>query len=223
MKRTKITCNTCRRDISKSNHTRHVTRCTTALPKKIRGVDYDPNIGYKDGTRQAWNKGLTVATSPAVDAYNQTRMANYDAGNYQLGGWKHTDKAKQRMSAQKIKYLQENPDKVPYVLNHHSNGPSYPETYWKQILDNTNKNYETEFRVGLYSLDFANLAQKIDLEIDGEQHYTDTRIIASDIRRTTYLTQLGWTVIRVRWSAYMKLSLEERTLFVNDILTQFIF
>lgn len=30
------------------------------------GINFDPNIGYKNGTRVAWNKGLTKETSSSV-------------------------------------------------------------------------------------------------------------------------------------------------------------
>src|SRR3546814_4629172 len=49
----------------------------------------------------------------------------------------------------------------------------------------------------IYSLDFAIIPSKIDLEIDGEQHYVDQRIVDSDKRRTEYLESLGWKTIRV--------------------------
>lgn len=58
---------------------------------------------------------------------------------------------------------------------------------------------------------------KIDLEIDGEQHYLDSKIAKSDLERTKYLESLGWTVIRIRWSNYQKLTLEEKKKLINDI------
>lgn len=51
-------CPHCHRNITPNNWLRHTTACTTPKPpKKVRGVDYDPNWGYKTGIRQAWNKG----------------------------------------------------------------------------------------------------------------------------------------------------------------------
>jgi very-short-patch-repair endonuclease len=46
----------------------------------------------------------------------------------------------------------------------------------------------------------------IDVEIDGEQHYLDCRICKSDSERNEYLRNLGWTVIRIRWARYQRLS-----------------
>lgn len=54
----KITCNKCDRDISVNNYNKHIITCSGIKKKKIRGIDFDPNFGYKDGSRTAWNKGL---------------------------------------------------------------------------------------------------------------------------------------------------------------------
>lgn len=130
-----------------------------------------------------------------------------------------SDITKERISQSRIKFLRENPDKVPYRLNHYSKGRSYPESYWKDILDSKNIAYIEQYQIGPYQLDFAIILsefEKIDFEIDGEQHYLDKRIIASDIRRTEYLENLGWKILRVRWSEYQKL-VDKRS-FVNYII-----
>ena len=53
-----ISCEICRKQISKNNYNRHVKSCIGITAPKIRGVDFDPNVGYKNGMRTAWNKGL---------------------------------------------------------------------------------------------------------------------------------------------------------------------
>lgn len=51
-------CPHCNRSIRPNNWLRHIEACSKPKPlKKVRGVDYDPNWGYKTGDRQAWNKG----------------------------------------------------------------------------------------------------------------------------------------------------------------------
>jgi very-short-patch-repair endonuclease len=105
---------------------------------------------------------------------------------------------------------------VPYRLNHYSKGRSYAEEYWKVILDSNNLVYEEQYKISKYQLDFSFPTLKIDLEIDGDQHYLDKRIIESDKRRNIYLEKLGWTVIRIRWSEYKKLI--DKKQFVEIIL-----
>lgn len=118
----------------------------------------------------------------------------------------HTEETKKKISESRIKFLRENPDMVPYKLNHYSKGRSYAEEYWKNVLDSRDMIYEEQYQIGPYQLDFAFVDQKIDLEIDGDQHYLDKRVVESDKRRNQYLEELGWKVIRVKWSEYQKLT-----------------
>jgi len=129
----------------------------------------------------------------------------------------HSEETKKKISEHRIKFLRENPDKVPYKLNHYSKGRSYAEEYWKIVLDTNNIIYEEQYQVGTYHLDFALPNLKIDLEIDGDQHHLDKRVVESDKRRNIYLENLGWTVIRVKWSDYKKL--EDKKSYVNNIIS----
>ena len=110
---------------------------------------------------------------------------------------------------------------VPYKLNHYSKGPSYPERYWKKILDRLGINYVEQYQIHTYQLDFALVKEKIDIEIDGDQHYLDERIIESDKRRNQYLENLGWKIIRIKWSNYKRLvDKQDRKDYVNSIIEQ---
>lgn len=136
-------------------------------------------------------------------------------------GRRHTEETKNKISKARQKYLAENPDKVPYKLNHYSKGRSYPEQFWKEIFDNHGVQYSEQYKIHTYQLDFALVDQKIDIEIDGEQHYLDERIIQSDKRRNKYLEELGWKIIRIRWSDYKKLIDEkDRINYVNSIIKE---
>lgn len=125
---------------------------------------------------------------------------------------------KKKISESRIKFLHENPHMVPYKLNHYSKGRSYAEEYWKTILDSNNLTYDEQYQIGPYQLDFAFVADKIDLEIDGDQHHLDQRVVKSDIRRNEYLGALGWKTIRIKWSDYQKL-VDKKT-FVDGIISQ---
>jgi len=129
-----------------------------------------------------------------------------------------SEETKKKISESRIKFLKENPDMVPYKLNHYSKGRSYPEEYWKTILDSNNMMYVEQYQIGPYQLDFAFVADKIDLEIDGDQHHLDKRVVKSDIRRNKYLCALGWKTIRVKWSDYQKLA--DKKTFVDGIISQ---
>jgi len=132
---------------------------------------------------------------------------------------KVSEETKQKISKGRIKYLKENPDKVPYLLNHYSKGESYPEKYFNEIFIKSNIKYKRYYRINRYELDFVIIEKLIDIEIDGEQHYLDERIIKSDKRRNIYLENLGWTIIRIRWSNYKKLNKNERICYIKDLLS----
>lgn len=61
-----LLCTACQRNITKNNFARHTKSCLGPKVSKVRGVDYDPNHGYVNGTRTAWNKGLTKDTDGRV-------------------------------------------------------------------------------------------------------------------------------------------------------------
>jgi very-short-patch-repair endonuclease len=128
----------------------------------------------------------------------------------------HKESTKKKISIARKKFLKENPDKVPYLINHSSND-SYPEKYFESVFENENIETLKKFRIHTYELDFAIPDKKIDIEIDGEQHYSDDKIVESDLKRNKYLEDRGWDVIRIRWSSYQKLKIEEKKLFINDV------
>ena len=130
----------------------------------------------------------------------------------------HSDETKLKISKSRIQYLIDNPDMVPYKLNHYTNGRSYPEQYWKEILDKHNISYQEQYPISYYQLDFAILDKKIDLEIDGDQHYLDAKIVESDKRRTQFLESIGWQVIRIKWSDFKKMTNTEK--YISDIIKQ---
>ena len=114
-------------------------------------------------------------------------------------------------------YFREHPDRVPYVLNH-SSKESFPEKYFRKIFENEFPKFVQNKYVEGYFLDFAFEDLKLYIEIDGEQHYTDRRIIEHDKRRTDVLNKTKWKcVCRIRWSKYQKLTHEQKRRFINGL------
>lgn len=132
-------------------------------------------------------------------------------------GRKHSEETRKKISEGRIKYLKENPDKVPYLLNH-SSKLSYPEKYFKKLFKKEKINVEEKFRIGLYELDFSIPEKRIDIEIDGEQHYSDEKIIKSDIKRNKFLEDNGWDIIRIRWRFYKTLNKEEKEIYIKKLI-----
>ena len=115
------------------------------------------------------------------------------------------------------KFLSDNPDKVGYVMNHYSKKTSYPEQYFLDLFRVEKIDLKHHLRISFYELDFYNEEKKVYVEIDGDQHFRDKRIMESDKKRTEYLTSLGWTGYRVRWSDYQKLDFEGKKRVVDQI------
>jgi very-short-patch-repair endonuclease len=84
--------------------------------------------------------------------------------------------------------------------------PSYPETFFKEVIENefTDKRYEAEHPFGSFSLDFAWLHLKKCIEIDGEQHFASQEAIDRDCRKDAFLATNGWKVFRIRWKDFYK-------------------
>lgn len=218
----KTKCPKCSREVSNNNYKRHTSSCDglyftgpnrpNTEPKKPKSEAWYAAMAAKRGnsSRNQYTKaaelGLPIPQSPLKGKEGPTKGRGLSAEH------------KKRISEGRIKFLRENPHMVPYKLNHYSKGRSYAEEYWKAILDSNNLEYEEQYQIGPYQLDFAFTEMKVDLEIDGDQHHLDPRVIESDKRRNAYLTELGWKIIRVKWSDYQKL-VDKKT-FVEYILKQ---
>ena len=187
-----------------------------SFKQHVRLCKENPNRQESNLKNQGWSKGLTKDTDIRVYNHSKYEKTFFEKHSGFFKGKKHTQESKDKISKGRKKYLQENPQKVPYILNHSSKS-SYPEQYFKELFDLEQIPLQYHLQISKYELDFYNLENKIDLEIDGEQHYLDSKIAKSDLERTKYLESLGWTVIRIRWSNYQKLTLEEKKKLINDI------
>ena len=164
-----------------------------------------------------WSKGLTEETDSRIKKRTNTRRQSKSEGKEYWRGKHLPQEMKDKISKSRIKYLENNPDKVPYKLNHYSKGMSYPEKYFEEVFKKENIDLKYEKQFSIYTLDFYNDEKKVCIEIDGEQHYTDTRIIESNKRRDLYLKKQGWITFRVRWSEYQKMNDQEKALIINQI------
>lgn len=91
---------------------------------------------------------------------------------------------------------------------------SYPEILSAEVLNELGINYEREYKVDRYFIDFALLDFNIALEIDGQQHLLPDRIL-SDKRKDKKLGLNNWVVIRVKYGPGHKDNLRK---ILNDIL-----
>lgn len=174
----------------------NLSRCTINNMKYIRPSRRNQNyswkckycnIEYKDGRKLGGHLTSCKLNPKRKEIDEKIRLKSI--------GRKHTEETKKHLSEDKIKYLTEHPDKVPYLLNH-SSKRSYPELLFEKALKNANiSGWISAYRNGIYEYDFAFPELKLDIEIDGSTHKTQ-KVINIDKRRDKWSKEEGWTVIR---------------------------
>ena len=82
-----------------------------------------------------------------------------------------------------------------------NNEPSYPEKFFSEVIINEfeDKNFEREYPLGKYSLDFAWVNKKKAIEIDGDQHIRFKDYSERDKRKDELSKNSGWKIMRIRW------------------------
>lgn len=184
-------CNECGLVYNKHGIKSHIYRKHTEEGLKFNPF-HDPNIGFKNGTRSAWNKGLSKETNDILKRRGE-KVSLIMKGR---PGKKKTEEEKKKLSEAAIRYYEKNPDKIPYRLNH-SSKESYPEKIVREYFEANNiTGWVQEYPFGRFSLDFAFVDKKIDIEIDGSTHLQE-KIIIKDIRRDKILIDSGWKVLRI--------------------------
>lgn len=158
---------------------------------------YDSGYTWRDITK---NFGIAQATIMSAK-----KRGDFISRDHSLAGKisytqgrsnrKHSEETKKKISKSRIKYLQENPDKVPYIINH-SSKKSYPEQIFENALISSNiTGWIYGYRHSIYEYDFAWPELKIDVEIDGSTHLSD-KVKKIDERRDIFSISKGWKVIR---------------------------
>lgn len=134
----------------------------------------------------------------------------------------HSEETKKKISERRKKYLEEHPDKIPFVMYQHQTHKSYAETYFLDWLKKEGLFDKDEYRVGRYQLDFAWPNKKMYLEVDGNYHHTDIAKKHDSIRDEE-LKELGWKCVgRIDWSNYQKLLYHERKRFLLELKSKII-
>lgn len=197
-------CQYCGKQCKNINSLRtHEVRCKknpNRIPIKHSNLN-DFNKKRKDGDIQTWNKGLTKENSEGLASMAKKNSELMKGRTHRP--W--TDEEKKNLSIKRTEYLKE------HGINRWSNfnNRSYAEEYFEEAFKNA---FEVEYHIsGLtYTIDFADVENKVAIEIDGEQHYNTSGLREEDIKRDKILFDLGWKTIRIRWSEFQKLSKEER-------------
>lgn len=204
-------CQFCNKQCHSRNSLLNHERACKLNPNRVEW-----HLVHYNTSHPAWNKGLTADTDERVAKFTTSINKYYETHDGCWLGKTHSEESKLKIGAGVKQSLINNPDMVPYKRNH-SSQESYPETYFKDLFEKENINLIYHYRINTYELDFCDVNKKIDIEIDGEQHYLDSKIIESDKRRNEFLESQGWKIIRIRWSQFKKETEECRKNEINKI------
>jgi very-short-patch-repair endonuclease len=182
-----IKCQFCGKEYTKKGIGTHIWR------NHGDGKKFNPNIGYLIGNQKIWNKGLTKENNNGVRKISEG-LKGKSAG---FSGKKHKKISIDKISQSRIKFLEENPEKVPYLLNH-SSKKSYPEKLFeKELVIQKIEGWIYGYQNGIYQYDFAWPKLKIDVEIDGGTHNLE-KVKKIDKKRDKFSENKGWKVIRFK-------------------------
>lgn len=180
-----LTCPHCGKPFSKYGIKNHIAIIHLGDTKR---VGHNKGKKYK---KPAWNKGLSKNDTPKIIEMSKNISKSLTGKK----GRKHTEESKKKISEARLKFLTENPDKVPYKMNH-SSKKSYLEILFENALIASNIiGWEYGFQHGIYEYDFAFIKEKIDVEIDGGTHNSE-KVKKIDARRDAFSISKGWQVIR---------------------------
>ncbi len=198
-------CKFCGKECKNRNSLVNHERCCKENPKRYVNSHSAWNKGHT-----SWNKGLTKETSNIIAKQCEMIKHRYASGEL-ISSWKgkhHTEEQKQKIS-EKMKLVYTGRSRWFTQIEKRK---SYAEQYFEKIFITAKRNYH----VDRYFLDFAWPDKKTYIEVDGEQHYNDIKVIEHDIERTKRLNECGWTLLaRIRWSAFKKLNEDEKRSYVS--------
>ena len=154
-------------ELLKHNHNVHFSNGKSHPSWNKASYPCTEQLSSAGKSHPAWNKGLTDETSEIVANAHKKLHERY-ASRELVSSWKGkhwSEEEKKKISETRKKYLQEHPDKVPYLLNH-SSKMSYPEQYFMELFQQESIPLSFHKQVGIYQLDFYNEELKKYIEID---------------------------------------------------------
>lgn len=199
----------------KCNHCTEIFRTRNELTEHKKKCHPE----YVGKNRKAWNSGLTKDTNESLLHASNTVKANYESGKTipAFLNKQHSKKSRKKISKSMTNFFKNNPEKV-YFKQFHSSNFNYAEDYFKQILETNNIQFEHNYHVLTYFLDFAIIDKKIDIEIDGAHHRKDKKTIEHDKIRNSVLINNGWKVIRIYWPEWKKLNDADKYMHITRLL-----
>lgn len=120
---------------------------------------------------------------------------------------KHTEETKKIISEKRKEYLRNNPDKLSWAGKNRKI-ESVPEANCRKVIEemyiaNIHQNYNDPEWDRFFSIDFANIENKIGIEVNGAQHYNRDGTLAEYYQKKhDYLIEKGWKISEVLYTEF---------------------
>lgn len=163
---------------------------------KIIQKDYDKGLSYRD-LMVKYNMSMNALVYAKRRGDIKTRSKSEAISlSQKFKPRTHSKETKKKISESRIKFLNENPDMVPYKLNH-SSKMSYPEKRFQDAMIREGiSGWTYNYQFGRYCFDFAFPDRKLDVEIDGATHQNE-KVKLIDEKRDKNSVDKGWKVLRL--------------------------
>ena len=203
-------CQYCGKECKNSNSLKNHERLCKENPNRQESpfVKYNKDKNAKHSNR--YIKAKEENRQIIISEETRKKLSNIWKGR------KHSEETKKKISESYKNFLENNPNKIGWIINH-SSKKSYAEKYFEELFEKENISLFYHKQVGRYELDFYNEDLMKYVEIDGHQHTDSQYAIQHDLERDQYLRKLGWYGIRINWSKYQKLSYDDKHKIINNI------
>jgi len=178
---------------------------------------YDDEHSYRDITREYGVPSRSISKAVKLGLLKTRTLSEAKKISCRLHPYKHSEATKHKLSKIQKKYMAEHPNIPAFHGIGKNHKESYPEKYFDELFRKKHIKLNRYGRIYIYELDFYDARKKIDIEIDGEQHYRFVKTMESDKRKDKYLKEHGWQIIRIRWAHYCRLDRNEKEEVVKQI------
>lgn len=157
--------------------------------------DYDSGLSQRELVKKYGMSMTTLVKAARTTKFNTRTASQASSLGKKKFPRKQSLETRKKISKARILYLTNNPDKVPYKINHSSKA-SFPEIcFEKALIESDIKGWIKSYQIGIYEYDFAFPQFKVDVEIDGSTHLQE-KVKLIDQRRDEWSEKNGWKVIR---------------------------
>lgn len=199
----KFVCAICKKEFEKKRSLLYhfwTMHTEAGLAFRLKNTDIKKKKTYKK-TEKSWNKGLTKDTDPRIQSIADTKRQRIQSGLIQpsFKGKKHTEEFKTYLSNKRKVWLLKNKEKHNWRYKRET----YPEKVFREWLIEQNIKFIAEYTPNdfdrCFAMDFAIIDLKLDVEINGEQHYKRNGEFSDyHIERQKYIESKGWVVINIK-------------------------